>query len=130
MAVLLRALTLAGLVSCLQLADAIQIVPTPSTPRVGQTVTLSVQGIRDPTICFWFRGSRFDKGQMIFQVEAGRVVSRGGGSTDRHSLGRDCALVIQGVQSPDAGEYYFIALHGRRSGQRWEDALTRLQVSN
>ncbi|XP_061453874.1 carcinoembryonic antigen-related cell adhesion molecule 16 [Rhineura floridana] len=116
-----------ALASCLQLVDGIHIVPTPSIPRVGQTVTLSAQGISRPTICFWFRSTRFDKSRMIFHIEHGRVISKGGAFTNRDSLGRDCALVIQGVQASDAGDYYLITLE-RDHG--WKDALARLQVSN
>ncbi|XP_062996530.1 carcinoembryonic antigen-related cell adhesion molecule 16-like [Elgaria multicarinata webbii] len=126
----LAVLAVLSLASCLHPAEAVHIVPVPPNPPVGQTVTLSVRDIEHPTICFWFRGNKFNKSQMIIQVEYGRVVQRGGGATGRESLGNDCALVIQRLQPSDNGEYYLVTLQGNRSGQRWTDALARLQVSN
>nr|XP_008120723.1 PREDICTED: uncharacterized protein LOC103281276 [Anolis carolinensis] len=124
-------LIVAALASCLLTAEALRLVPEPPNPRLGQSVTLSVRDVRDPYICFWFRGNAFRKERMIFQVEVGRVVSRQGGFTGRESLGRDCSLVIQNLQPLDSGEFYLIVQEGRPGGnQRWTDALLRLQVAN
>ncbi|KAJ7303984.1 hypothetical protein JRQ81_011500 [Phrynocephalus forsythii] len=117
--------------TCLLSAEALRIVANPPNPRVGQSVSFSLQDFDYPYICFWSRGNKFNKGSMIFQVEAGRLVRTGGGFTGREHLGKDCAITINNLQASDSIDYNVIILDGKPFlNQRWRDTLIRLHVAS
>ncbi|XP_044291043.1 carcinoembryonic antigen-related cell adhesion molecule 16-like [Varanus komodoensis] len=110
--------------------EGVSIALVPPHPHVGQTVTLSVKGIENPSICLWFRGHRSTKGQMIFKAVFGKMIEKGQNFNGRQSLGENCALVIQSLHDSDSGEYFLVALPGRHSDQKWRQALAWLRVSS
>ncbi|TFJ97206.1 gastric inhibitory polypeptide receptor [Platysternon megacephalum] len=98
----------------------------PPQPRVGQAVTLAVQGMQGPAqLCAWYRGLTTARAQRILIFVPPWELHRGPAFSGRETPANDCSLRITGVTPQDSGDYTLVF----QAGGRYDEAFGRLQVS-
>uniref|UniRef100_A0A8C3HNJ5 Immunoglobulin V-set domain-containing protein n=1 Tax=Chrysemys picta bellii TaxID=8478 RepID=A0A8C3HNJ5_CHRPI len=95
--------------SLLPAGASVTLMPVPPQPRVGQAVTLAVQGMQGPAqLCAWYRGLTTAQSQQILIFVPPWELHRGPVFTGRETPANDCSLRITGVTPQDSGDYTLV----------------------